>query len=101
MLILDCWVDIQVGASDWVGNWNWETLDVVIDAVGVERSLNDRNKYGAAGREMGTKQEGKKLTEELRGRDALLIKPSWESFKRERVQHCQKLQKDEKACCNG
>lgn len=49
---------------------------MVIDAVGVERSLNDRNKYGAAGREMGTKQEGKKLTEELRGRDALLIKPS-------------------------
>lgn len=49
---------------------------MVIDAVGVERSLHDRNKYGAAGRGMGTKQEGKKLTEELRGRDALLIKPS-------------------------
>ena len=35
-MILESWVDIRVEASDRVGNWDLETLDVVIDFVRVD-----------------------------------------------------------------
>lgn len=33
---MEGWVDIQVEASDRVGNWDGKTLDVVIDVVRVD-----------------------------------------------------------------
>lgn len=83
---------IQVEAS---GGWKLELRDfnVGIDAVGVEMSLNDKNKEIRGSREGNGDNEGRKGVNRRRARQGCspFIRPRWGSLKREHVQHCPQL----------
>lgn len=87
------WVGIWVGTLDGVGNQDWETLDVVIDAIKVNEVTKwQKERDGTAGRGMGLRQEEKEWTGE-QDTDALHAEDQGENFQKGA---CSTLGEDEK-----